>query len=120
MVPMPALRSFTYPGEAVERPVVFIPYSRQQLRLRLHREGLPPGGCWKCAKRGVLQPDGGRLFSTRIRRMKEGSLRAISSCSAAASSAGDEPDGSGKFIANVLNKQGYFGGNTSSAPTGAA
>ena len=100
---MPALRSFTYPGEAVERPVVFIPvfpgsncdYDTAKAFRRAGAEVRSEVFCNLTAE---------AIFDS-IRRMKE----AIAACHifvlCGGFSAGDEPDGSGKFIANVLNNK---------------
>ena len=103
MEAMPALRSFTYPGEAVERPVVFIPvfpgsncdYDTAKAFRRAGAEVRSEVFCNLTAE---------AIFDS-IRRMKE----AIAACHifvlCGGFSAGDEPDGSGKFIANVLNNK---------------
>ena len=71
MEAMPALRSFTYPGEAVERPVVFIPVfpgsnCDYDTAKAFRRAG---------AQRGVLQPDGGGYF--RLDPPDEGGDRCV-------------------------------------------
>ena len=103
MEAMPALRSFTYLGEAVERPVVFIPvfpgsncdYDTAKAFRRAGAEVRSEVFCNLTAE---------AIFDS-IRRMKE----AIAACHifvlCGGFSAGDEPDGSGKFIANVLNNK---------------
>ena len=103
MEAMPALRSFTYPGEAVERPVVFIPvfpgsncdYDTAKAFRRAGAEVRSEVFCNLTAE---------AIFDS-ILRMKE----AIAACHifvlCGGFSAGDEPDGSGKFIANVLNNK---------------
>ena len=103
MEAMPALRSFTYPGEAVERPVVFIPvfpgsncdYDTAKAFRRAGAEVRSEVFCNLTAE---------AIFDS-IRRMKE----AIAACHifvlCGGFSSGDEPDGSGKFIANVLNNK---------------
>ncbi len=113
---MPAPRSFTYPGEAVERPEVFIPvfpgsncdYDTAKAFRRAGAEVRSEVFCNLTAE---------AIFDS-IRRMKE----AIAACHifvlCGGFSAGDEPDGDTKFIANVLNNARYFGGNTSSARPG--
>ena len=103
MEAMPAPRSFTYPGEAVERPEVFIPvfpgsncdYDTAKAFRRAGAEVRSEVFCNLTAE---------AIFDS-IRRMKE----AIAACHifvlCGGFSAGDEPDGSGKFIANVLNNK---------------
>ena len=102
MEAMPALRSFTYPGEAVERPVVFIPvfpgsncdYDTAKAFRRAGAEVRSEVFCNLTAE---------AIFDS-IRRMKE----AIAACHIfvlCGGFAGDRADGSSKFIANVLNNK---------------
>ncbi|MDE7069523.1 MAG: phosphoribosylformylglycinamidine synthase [Alistipes sp.] len=103
MEQVPGTRRIEYPGEAVEHPVVFIPvfpgsncdYDTARAFRRAGAEVRSEVFCNLTAE---------DIFRS-IRRMKE----AIASCHILALcggfSAGDEPDGSGKFIANVLNNK---------------
>ena len=99
----PTPRQFTYPGEAIEHPVAFIPvfpgtncdYDTAKAFTRAGAEVRSEVFC------NLTEED---IFRS-IRRMKE----QIAACQifvlSGGFSAGDEPDGSGKFIANVLNNK---------------
>ena len=103
MESMPTPRQFTYPGEAIEHPVAFIPvfpgtncdYDTAKAFTRAGAEVRSEVFC------NLTEED---IFRS-IRRMKE----QIAACQifvlSGGFSAGDEPDGSGKFIANVLNNK---------------
>lgn len=98
-----AKRKFEYPGEAVEHPKVFIPvfpgtncdYDTAKAFRRAGAEVVTGVFC---------NLDGGY-----VTRSIEAMCRNIAECNifvlSGGFSAGDEPDGSGKFIANVLNNK---------------
>ncbi len=96
-------RAFVYPGEAVEHPRVFIPvfpgtncdYDTAKAFRRAGAE----------VEMGVLCNLGGDDILRSIARMKEQISRAHIFVLAGGFSAGDEPDGSAKFIVNVLNNK---------------
>ncbi len=99
-VPAPAPRKFKYPGAPVEHPLVYIPV-------------FPGTNCdYDTAK--AFRTAGAEVRSEVFRNLDSGDVRdsiaamakSISECHilalAGGFSAGDEPDGSGKFIASVL------------------
>ena len=103
MTSAPALKTFVYPGEAVETPVVYIPV-------------FPGTNCdYDTAKAfraagaevrtSVLCNIAGDDVLRSIAEMKEHIRRAHIFVLAGGFSAGDEPDGSAKFIVNVLNNK---------------
>ena len=103
MTSAPAPKTFVYPGEAVETPVVYIPV-------------FPGTNCdYDTAKAfraagaevrtSVLCNIAGDDVLRSIAEMKEHIRRAHIFVLAGGFSAGDEPDGSAKFIVNVLNNK---------------
>ena len=103
MISAPAPKTFVYPGEAVETPVVYIPV-------------FPGTNCdYDTAKAfraagaevrtSVLCNIAGDDVLRSIAEMKEHIRRAHIFVLAGGFSAGDEPDGSAKFIVNVLNNK---------------
>ena len=103
MTSAPAPKTFVYPGEAVETPVVYIPV-------------FPGTNCdYDTAKAfraagaevrtSVLCNIAGDDVLRSIAEMKEHICRAHIFVLAGGFSAGDEPDGSAKFIVNVLNNK---------------
>ena len=103
MTSEPAARSFTYPGEAVEHPRVYIPvfpgtncdYDTAKAFRRAGAE----------VEMGVLCNIAGDDILRSIERMKEQIRRAHIFVLSGGFSSGDEPDGSAKFIVNVLNNR---------------
>ncbi|MDE7123216.1 MAG: phosphoribosylformylglycinamidine synthase [Alistipes sp.] len=101
MTSVPERRTFVYPGEAVEHPRVFIPvfpgtncdYDTAKAFRRAGAE----------VEMGVLCNLEGDDILRSIEAMKEQIRRAHIFVLAGGFSAGDEPDGSAKFIVNVLN-----------------
>ena len=103
MTSEPAPRNFTYPGEAVEHPLVYIPV-------------FPGTNCdYDTAKAfrkaearvemSVLCNIAGDDILRSIAEMKEHIRRAQIFVLSGGFSSGDEPDGSAKFIVNVLNNK---------------
>ena len=103
MISAPAPKTFVYPGEAVETPVIYIPV-------------FPGTNCdYDTAKAfraagaevrtSVLCNIAGDDVLRSIAEMKEHIRRAHIFVLAGGFSAGDEPDGSAKFIVNVLNNK---------------
>ncbi|OUN79044.1 phosphoribosylformylglycinamidine synthase [Alistipes sp. An54] len=103
MTSEPAPRNFTYPGEAVEHPLVYIPV-------------FPGTNCdYDTAKAfrkagarvemSVLCNIAGDDILRSIAGMKEHIRRAQIFVLSGGFSSGDEPDGSAKFIVNVLNNK---------------
>ena len=103
MTSAPAPKTFVYPGEAVETPVIYIPV-------------FPGTNCdYDTAKAfraagaevrtSVLCNIAGDDVLRSIAEMKEHIRRAHIFVLAGGFSAGDEPDGSAKFIVNVLNNK---------------
>ena len=100
---VPAPRVFAYPGEAVEHPVAYLPvfpgtncdYDTARAFRRAGAEVETTVFCNLTA--------GAILHS--IREMKEHLRRCHIFVLSGGFSSGDEPDGSGKFIANVLNNK---------------
>ena len=103
MTSAPAPKTFVYPGEAVETPVVYLPV-------------FPGTNCdYDTAKAfraagaevrtSVLCNIAGDDVLRSIAEMKEHIRRAHIFVLAGGFSAGDEPDGSAKFIVNVLNNK---------------
>ncbi|OUQ54333.1 phosphoribosylformylglycinamidine synthase [Alistipes sp. An116] len=103
MTSEPAPRHFTYPGEAVEHPLVYIPV-------------FPGTNCdYDTAKAfrkagarvemSVLCNIAGDDILRSIAGMKEHIRRAQIFVLSGGFSSGDEPDGSAKFIVNVLNNK---------------
>ncbi|WP_418981783.1 phosphoribosylformylglycinamidine synthase [Alistipes sp.] len=97
----PAPRAFVYPGEAVEHPVAYLPV-------------FPGTNCdydtaraFRCAgaevTTSVLCNLAGDDILRSIRQMREHIRRCHIFVLSGGFSAGDEPDGSAKFIVNVLN-----------------
>ncbi len=103
MTSAPEPRTFVYPGQAVEHPRVFIPvfpgtncdYDTAKAFRRAGAE----------VSMGVLCNLGGDDILRSIAEMKEQIRRAHIFVLAGGFSAGDEPDGSAKFIVNVLNNK---------------
>ena len=103
MTSEPAAKSFTYPGEAVEHPRVYIPvfpgtncdYDTAKAFRRAGAE----------VEMGVLCNIAGDDILRSIERMKEQIRRAHIFVLSGGFSSGDEPDGSAKFIVNVLNNR---------------
>lgn len=103
MCATPERRSFVYPGEAVEHPRVFIPvfpgtncdYDTAKAFRRAGAE----------VEMSVLCNLEGDDILRSIAAMKEQIRRAHIFVLAGGFSAGDEPDGSAKFIVNVLNNR---------------
>ena len=103
MTSRPAPKSFTYPGEAVETPVVYIPvfpgtncdYDTAKAVRKAGAE----------VRTSVLCNIAGDDVLRSIAEMKEHIRRAHIFVLAGGFSAGDEPDGSAKFIVNVLNNK---------------
>ncbi len=103
MCATPERRSFVYPGEAVEHPRVFIPvfpgtncdYDTAKAFRRAGAE----------VEMSVLCNLEGDDILRSIAAMKEQIRRAHIFVLAGGFSAGDEPDGSAKFIVNVLNNK---------------
>ena len=103
MTSAPEPRTFVYPGQAVEHPRVFIPvfpgtncdYDTAKAFRRAGAE----------VSMGVLCNLGGDDILRSIDEMKEQIRRAHIFVLAGGFSAGDEPDGSAKFIVNVLNNK---------------
>ncbi len=103
MTSVPEPRTFVYPGQAVEHPRVFIPvfpgtncdYDTAKAFRRAGAE----------VEMGVLCNLGGDDILRSIAEMKEQIRRAHIFVLAGGFSAGDEPDGSAKFIVNVLNNK---------------
>ncbi len=103
VTPEPVVRTVVYPGEPVEHPQVYIPV-------------FPGTNCdYDTAKAfrhagaevsmSVLCNLGEQEFLRSIAEMKEQIRRAHIFVLAGGFSAGDEPDGSAKFIVNVLNNR---------------
>ncbi len=103
MTSAPEPRTFVYPGQAVEHPRVFIPvfpgtncdYDTAKAFRRAGAE----------VSMGVLCNLGGDDILRSIAEMKEQIRQAHIFVLAGGFSAGDEPDGSAKFIVNVLNNK---------------
>ena len=103
MTSEPAPRTFAYRGEAVEHPLVYIPvfpgtncdYDTAKAFRKAGAE----------VEMSVLCNLGGDDILRSIREMKEHIRRAHIFVLSGGFSSGDEPDGSGKFIANVLNNK---------------
>ena len=103
MTSAPEPRTFVYPGQAVEPPRGFIPvfpgtncdYDTAKAFRRAGAE----------VSMGVLCNLGGDDILRSIAEMKEQIRRAHIFVLAGGFSAGDEPDGSAKFIVNVLNNK---------------
>ena len=103
MVAEPAVRHFTYPGEAVEHPLVYIPvfpgtncdYDTAKAFRRAGAE----------VEMSVLCNIAGDDILRSIAEMKEHIRRAQIFVLSGGFSSGDEPDGSAKFIVNVLNNR---------------
>ncbi|WP_297930818.1 phosphoribosylformylglycinamidine synthase [uncultured Alistipes sp.] len=103
MTSVPEPRTFVYPGQAVEHPRVFIPvfpgtncdYDTAKAFRRAGAE----------VSMGVLCNLGGDDILRSIAEMKEQIRQAHIFVLAGGFSAGDEPDGSAKFIVNVLNNK---------------
>ena len=103
MTSAPEPRTFVYPGQAVEHPRVFIPVfpgtnSDYDTAKAFRRAGAE-------VSMGVLCNLGGDDILRSIAEMKEQIRRAHIFVLAGGFSAGDEPDGSAKFIVNVLNNK---------------
>ncbi len=103
MTSRPAPKSFTYPGEAVETPLVYIPvfpgtncdYDTAKAFRKAGAE----------VRTSVLCNIAGDDVLRSIAEMKEHIRRAHIFVLGGGFSAGDEPDGSAKFIVNVLNNK---------------
>ena len=103
MTSTPAPRRFVYPGEATEHPRVFIPVfpgtnCDYDTAKAFRREGAE-------VVMDVLCNIAGDDILRSIERMKEQIRRAHIFVLSGGFSAGDEPDGSAKFIVNVLNNK---------------
>ena len=103
MTSTPAPKHIVYPGEAVEHPVVFLPvfpgtncdYDTAKAFRRAGAE----------VRMGVLCNLAGDDILRSIAGMKEQIRQAHIFVLSGGFSAGDEPDGSAKFIVNVLNNK---------------
>ena len=103
MTSEPAPRTFAYRGEAVEHPLVYIPvfpgtncdYDTAKAFRKAGAE----------VEMSVLCNLGGDDILRSIREMKEHIRRAHIFVLSGGFSSGDEPDGSAKFIVNVLNNK---------------
>lgn len=103
MTSTPAPKTFTYPGEAVEHPTVYIPvfpgtncdYDTAKAFRRAGAE----------VEMSVLCNMAGDDILRSIAEMKEHIRRAHIFVLSGGFSSGDEPDGSAKFIVNVLNNK---------------
>ena len=103
MTSTPAPKRFTYPGEAVEHPLVYIPvfpgtncdYDTAKAFRRAGAE----------VEMSVLCNIAGDDILRSIAEMKEHIRRAHIFVLSGGFSSGDEPDGSAKFIVNVLNNK---------------
>ncbi len=103
MTSQPAEKHFTYPGEAVEHPLVYIPvfpgtncdYDTAKAFRRAGAE----------VEMSVLCNIAGDDILRSIAEMKEHIRRAHIFVLSGGFSSGDEPDGSAKFIVNVLNNK---------------
>ena len=103
MASQPAEKRFTYPGEAVEHPLVYIPvfpgtncdYDTAKAFRRAGAE----------VEMSVLCNIAGDDILRSIAEMKEHIRRAHIFVLSGGFSSGDEPDGSAKFIVNVLNNR---------------
>ena len=103
MTSQPAPKSFTYPGAAVETPVVYIPvfpgtncdYDTAKAFRKAGAE----------VRMSVLCNIAGDDILRSIAEMKEHIRQAHIFVLSGGFSAGDEPDGSAKFIVNVLNNK---------------
>ena len=103
MTSTPAPRRFVYPGEATEHPRVFIPVfpgtnCDYDTAKAFRREGAEVVMAVLC---NIVGDD----ILRSIERMKEQIRRAHIFVLSGGFSAGDEPDGSAKFIVNVLNNK---------------
>ena len=103
MTSEPAPRSFTYPGEAVEHPLVYIPVfpgtnCDYDTAKAFRRAGAR-------VEMSVLCNIAGDDILRSIAEMKEHIRRAQIFVLSGGFSSGDEPDGSAKFIVNVLNNK---------------
>ena len=103
MTSTPAPRRFVYPGEATEHPRVFIPVfpgtnCDYDTAKAFRREGAE-------VVMDVLCNIAGDDILRSIERMKKQIRRAHIFVLSGGFSAGDEPDGSAKFIVNVLNNK---------------
>ncbi|MCR2030521.1 phosphoribosylformylglycinamidine synthase [Alistipes timonensis] len=103
MTSAPAPKTFVYPGEAVEHPQVYIPvfpgtncdYDTAKAFRKAGAE----------VEMSVLCNIGGDDILRSIAEMKEHIRRAHIFVLSGGFSSGDEPDGSAKFIVNVLNNK---------------
>ncbi|MDY5241887.1 MAG: phosphoribosylformylglycinamidine synthase subunit PurQ, partial [Alistipes senegalensis] len=103
MTSAPAPKTFVYPGEAVEHPLVYIPvfpgtncdYDTAKAFRKAGAE----------VEMSVLCNIGGDDILRSIAEMKEHIRRAHIFVLSGGFSSGDEPDGSAKFIVNVLNNK---------------